>query len=163
MLLTKVPQALQQPMLLYKPLASFVAFYIQQTLNITFQLYRMFWQAYHISFERFFHHLKWVLRGISFCFLVCQIWSFEVAHISSYFGRTYNKLWKISTDSTRSFRGSTIAHLKYISVISNGYFTEFHFVLWFERYDQLKQPMSVKQCVRISWDSENIFSLSRPP
>ena len=40
---------------------------------------------------------------------------------------------------------------------------ELHFVLWFERYGQLKQPMSVKQCARVSWDYANIFSLSEPP
>ena len=47
-------------------------------------------------------------------------------------------------DPTKSFRGPTIIHLKYIFVTSNGYFAEFDFVLWFERYDQLKQPMYVK-------------------
>ena len=163
MLLTKVPQPLQQPMLLYKPLASFVVLYIQQTFNTSFQLYRMFWRLYYNSFERFFCYLKWVFHGISFRFLVCQIWSFEVAHVSPYFDRAYNKLWTTSTDSTKSFRGSTIAHLKYIYVISNGYFTEFHSVLWFERYDKIKQPMSIKQCTRVSWDSANIFSLFGPP
>ena len=73
MLLTKVPQPLQQLMLLYKPLASFVALCIQQTLNRSCQLYKMFCMLYYISFEMFFCHLKWVFRGISFCFLVCQI------------------------------------------------------------------------------------------
>ena len=54
MLLMKVPQPLQQPMLLYKPLESFLDFYIQQTLNRFCQLYRMFWRLYYISFEIFF-------------------------------------------------------------------------------------------------------------
>ena len=163
MLLTKVPQPLQQPMLLYKPLASFVALYIQKNLNRSCQRYRTFWSLYYISFEIVFRYLKWVFRGISFCFLVCQIWSFEVANVYTYFGCAYNKLWKNSTDSIESFRGLTIAHLKYIFVISNSYFAEFDFDLWFERYDQLKQPISVKQCTRVSWDSTNILSLSGPP
>ena len=67
------------------------------------------------------------------------------------------------TNSIGHFGGSTIFHFKNISVISNGYFAELHFVLWFERYGQLKQPMSVKQCARVSWDYANIFSLSGPP
>ena len=150
-------------MLLYKPLTSFVALYIQHTFNRSCQHYKMFWMLYYILFERFFRYLKWVFHGISFRFLVCQIWSFEVAHISPYFGRAYNKLWTTTTDSTWSFREPTIFHLKGFSVISNGYFTELHFVLWFERYGQLKQPMSVKQCARVSWDYANIFSLSGPP
>ena len=129
-----VPQPLQQPMLLYKPLTSFVALYIQQTFNRSWQHYKMFWMLYYILFENFFHYLKWVFHGISFCFLVCQILSFEVAHISPYFGRAYNKIWTAATDSTRSFRGPTIAHLKGFSIISNCYFAEFHFVLCFERY-----------------------------
>lgn len=111
----------------------------------------------------FFHYLKWISHGISFRFLVCQIWSFDVAHVSPYFGRTYRKLWTTSIDSMGCFRGPTIFHLKYISIISNGYFAKCHFVLWFERYDQLKQPMSLKQYMCISWDSTNMLSLSRPP
>jgi len=50
MLLTKVPQPLQQSMLLYKLLASFVAIYFQQTLNISFQFYMTFWRLYYILF-----------------------------------------------------------------------------------------------------------------
>ena len=73
MLLTKVPQPLQQPMLLYKPLTSFVALYIQHTFNRSCQHQKMFWMLYYILFERFFHYLKWVFHGISFCLLVCQI------------------------------------------------------------------------------------------
>ena len=152
MLLTKIPQPLQQTMLLYKPLASFVSLYIQQNLNISCKLYRTFWRLYYISFEIIFCYLKWVFRGISFRFLVCQIWSFEVGHVSPYFGPAYNKLWTTSMDSTWSVGGPTISHLKDISIIWNGYFVKFDFVLWFERYHQLKQPMSVKQCVHFSCD-----------
>ena len=111
----------------------------------------------------FFRYLKWVFHGILFRFLVCQIWSFEVAHVSPYFSCAYKKIWTNFMESIESFKESTIAHLKYIFFISNGYFSELYFVLWFERYHQLKQLMFVKQSMHVSWDSTNIFSLSGPP
>ena len=116
---------------------------LQQSLTSFWYYHNPSAKPYTVSIRYDDHH-KWAFHGISFRFLVCQIWSFEVAHVSSYFSRTYSKLWTTATESTESFIGPTIAHLKYISVILNGYFAEFDFVLWFESYDQLKQPMSVK-------------------
>jgi hypothetical protein len=70
MLPTEVPQPLQQPMFLYKPLSSFVALYTQLTSNRCCDLYTTFQRLYHSSLERYLQDLKWVFRGISFGFLV---------------------------------------------------------------------------------------------
>ena len=54
---------------------------------------------------------------------------------------TFNKISIDPANSIGHFGGSTISHLKFFSFISNRYFTEFHFVSWFVRYDHLKLHM----------------------
>jgi hypothetical protein len=70
MLPTEVPQPLQQPMLLYKPLASFVALYTHPTLKRCCDLYTTFQRLYHNSLEISLQYLKMVFQEISFGFLV---------------------------------------------------------------------------------------------
>jgi hypothetical protein len=66
----EVPQPLQQPMLLYKPLASFVSLYTHPTSKRCFDLYTKFQRLYHSSLEIYLQYLKWVFHEISFGFLV---------------------------------------------------------------------------------------------
>jgi hypothetical protein len=61
--------------------------------------------------------------------------------------------------STQHFRGSTIAHWKYIFNISNGYFTESHLASWFERYHRLNLNMYLTQGGCIPPYSMVFFSL----
>jgi hypothetical protein len=57
---------------------------------------------------------------------------------TKYRAAIFNKLYSGATTSTERFRGQAIAYFKGFSVISNGFFTEFHFVSWFVRYDRFK-------------------------
>jgi hypothetical protein len=63
-------------------------------------------------------------------------------------GHTYHHIqWYFSPCSGNYRRISTYGW-KYLFNISNGYFTEFHFVSWFMRYLCLKQHMSVTKWLR---------------
>jgi hypothetical protein len=57
-------------MLLYKPLASFMALYTQPTSKRFYELYTKFQRLYHISLEISLQYIKWLFHGISFVFLV---------------------------------------------------------------------------------------------
>jgi hypothetical protein len=56
-----------------------------------------------------------------------------------------NQIQRGVVTSTQHFRGSTIAHLKYLFNISNGYFVEYHLAFWFERYHLLNIDIYLTQ------------------
>jgi hypothetical protein len=81
MLPMEVPQPLQQPMLLYKPLASFVSLYTHPTSKRCCDLYTTFQRLFHNAFERSLQDFKWVFHGITFLFLIGEISSIESQHV----------------------------------------------------------------------------------
>jgi hypothetical protein len=81
MLPMEVPQPLQQPMLLYKPLASFVSLYTHPTSKRCCDLYTTFQRLFHSTLEISIQDLKWVFHIITFLFLIREISSIESQHV----------------------------------------------------------------------------------
>ena len=130
----EVPQPLQQPMLLHKPLASFVVLYTQPNSNRYYDLHPTFHRLYHSSLEISLQYLKWVFCGISFGFLVERYHRLNFSLYLTQGGHVYHHLQQYFSPCSGNYRSSFTYGWKYIFNILNGYFAEFHFVSCFEIY-----------------------------
>jgi hypothetical protein len=149
-------------------------YFVESHLASWFERYhRLNLNMYLTQGGRAYHHIQWYFSpcsgnyrristyGWKYLFNISNGY-FSESHLASWFeryhrlnlsmyltqgGRAYHHIQRYFSPCSENYRRSSTYGWKYLFNISNGYFTEFHFVVWFMRYLCLKQHMSVTSVV----------------